>query len=55
LHAACTGDPADDLLDSLRATLPAHLVPRTIAHWNELPLNPNGKIDRRAIAAHFRN
>ncbi|QKG18471.1 cyclic nucleotide binding protein [Actinomadura verrucosospora] len=45
-----TGDAeAGAVLDRLRATLPAHLVPAELVVLDELPLNPNGKIDRRAL------
>jgi non-ribosomal peptide synthetase component F len=56
LHAVYTGEAgSDDLPGALRAMLPPHMVPRTVMHWRELPLNPNGKVDRGAIAARFRN
>ncbi|TXS08184.1 amino acid adenylation domain-containing protein [Streptomyces sp. ms191] len=50
--AACyTGDPVPrrDLLNSLRGTLPIHLVPRRFLHRDTLPLNANGKVDRNAL------
>ncbi|MFH8559489.1 amino acid adenylation domain-containing protein [Streptomyces sp. NPDC017988] len=53
LEAVCTGsgpDP-DDLARALRARLPAYMVPRGIAVFAELPLNDNGKIDRKVLAA----
>jgi amino acid adenylation domain-containing protein len=37
---------AGELLAFLRARLPEHLVPTTITILDELPLNPNGKVDR---------
>jgi amino acid adenylation domain-containing protein len=56
LHAVHTGVAAsDELPAALRASLPPHAVPRTVLHWSELPLNTNGKVDRLAIAARFRN
>ncbi|MFD0904194.1 amino acid adenylation domain-containing protein [Actinomadura sediminis] len=49
-----TGKPAgeldpDALLDVLRGVLPGHLVPADLVVLDELPLNPNGKVDRRAL------
>ncbi|TMR02633.1 amino acid adenylation domain-containing protein [Actinomadura soli] len=40
---------ADDLRDRLRALLPDYLVPAELVVLDELPLNPNGKVDRRAL------
>ncbi|WP_369395549.1 amino acid adenylation domain-containing protein (plasmid) [Streptomyces sp. CG1] len=54
LHAVHTGSAAPDaerLLDALRARLPRHMVPRTVTHWPDLPLGPNGKVDRASIRA----
>lgn len=53
LEAVCAGlnIDADALLAALRLRLPAYMVPREISVFAELPLNANGKIDRRAIAA----
>ena len=49
-----TADPALDpeaVLDHLAARLPDYMVPATIDVLDALPLNPNGKIDRRALPA----
>lgn len=47
----CTGDAAEaDLLAALRDRLPEYMVPRRIMLVESLPLNANGKIDRRALA-----
>jgi amino acid adenylation domain-containing protein len=35
--------------DALRATLPDYMAPQTIIALQQLPLNANGKIDRRAL------
>ncbi len=42
---------AEDLMSFLRATLPDYLVPRAIVTLAALPLNANGKVDRRALPA----
>ncbi|UZJ32683.1 phosphopantetheine-binding protein [Streptomyces endophytica] len=40
----------DALRDRLAAALPAHLVPDELTVVADLPLNPSGKVDRRALA-----
>lgn len=40
---------ADHLRARLRASLPAPMVPRRVHLMPELPLNPNGKVDRAAL------
>jgi D-alanine--poly(phosphoribitol) ligase subunit 1 len=42
--------PPQELLDSLRRTLPSYMVPRRIVQLDELPRNDSGKIDRKALA-----
>ncbi|MFK4099059.1 amino acid adenylation domain-containing protein [Streptomyces sp. NPDC019531] len=42
---------ADDLRARLAATLPAHLVPSAFVEVDAIPLNANGKLDRRALPA----
>jgi len=39
------------LRDQLRATIPAYLVPWAIIVRPDIPLNPNGKVDRTALPA----
>ena len=53
LVARASGDPADaepDLREYLARELPAHMQPKAI-HWRDaLPIGPNGKFDRAALA-----
>ncbi|MFJ2442705.1 amino acid adenylation domain-containing protein [Streptomyces sp. NPDC087658] len=42
---------AAHLREQLTATLPAHLVPAAFVEIDEIPLNANGKLDRRALPA----
>ena len=39
----------DELHEALRRALPPYMVPRRIYQLEALPLNPNGKIDRKAL------
>ncbi|KAF7556526.1 hypothetical protein G7Z17_g1316 [Cylindrodendrum hubeiense] len=40
----------EQLLETLRAQLPSYMVPDIITIVEEMPVNENGKIDRRALA-----
>ena len=35
----------------LGAFLPSYMIPRKIVALDTLPLNPNGKVDKKALAA----
>ncbi|MFC3572157.1 amino acid adenylation domain-containing protein [Streptomyces yaanensis] len=51
LHAAVSGAgcTSDGLYAALGDRLPPYMLPRRIAVLDQLPLNANGKIDRRAV------
>lgn len=52
LHAAYTGDPIDEAdLTRLTEDLPGYMRPRAYHHRDSIPLAPNGKVDRRGLAA----
>ncbi len=42
---------AEAVIAHCRRDLPSYMVPKQIIVWDSLPRNPNGKIDRKAIAA----
>jgi nonribosomal peptide synthetase protein VioF len=52
LHACCAGRPRSDadLRRELEERLPAAMLPATIRLVPSLPLNDNGKVDRRRVA-----
>ena len=53
----CTGASTDanDILSRLREALPAYMVPSRVEIIDAMPLNANGKIDRKALAARLEN
>lgn len=42
--------PAAGLRAALEVALPSYMLPNLIAQLPEIPVNPNGKVDRRALA-----
>ncbi|MDR7008062.1 amino acid adenylation domain-containing protein [Paraburkholderia strydomiana] len=54
LLAFVTHTPVDvsQILHACRQRLPAYAVPQRVIALDAMPLNANGKIDRRALAAH---
>ena len=53
VHTGAEIAPPDFML-WLRKRIPVHMVPRRYLHVPVLPLNPNGKADRRALAERLR-
>jgi amino acid adenylation domain-containing protein len=56
LVAYVVGDPAEtteagEIREALREKLPDYMMPSSIVLLETMPLTPNGKIDRRALAA----
>ncbi|HEX2210446.1 MAG TPA: amino acid adenylation domain-containing protein [Longimicrobium sp.] len=45
------GADAEELRAHLRASLPDYMVPAAFVAMDAIPLNPNGKVDRRALPA----
>jgi D-alanine--poly(phosphoribitol) ligase subunit 1 len=41
--------PATHIKEAMRKTLPSYMTPNRIVELDALPLNPNGKIDRKAL------
>jgi len=46
-----SGVSVSDLRESLRQRLPEYMVPTAFVLMNEMPLTPNGKVDRKALPA----
>lgn len=42
---------AADVLEKLKQVLPSYMLPKRILHFTKLPVNANGKIDRKKLAA----
>lgn len=49
------GQPLDApaILEACRQSLPAYMVPRQIIERDAMPLNPNGKVDRKRLASDY--
>ncbi|WP_244214939.1 phosphopantetheine-binding protein [Amycolatopsis thermalba] len=43
----------DEVREFVRTLLPPHMVPARVVVLDALPLTANGKVDRRAVAAHW--
>jgi len=53
-EASCFDQEA--MLAACRQQLPTYMVPGKVVQWNgSLPRNPNGKIDRKLLVAHFQH
>jgi acyl-CoA synthetase (AMP-forming)/AMP-acid ligase II len=48
---AASGADARGMHQELRRVLPLNMIPQRLVVLDALPLNPNGKVDRRALAA----
>ncbi|WP_433498948.1 amino acid adenylation domain-containing protein [Sphaerimonospora sp. CA-214678] len=50
-HVVAPGVAVESLTEALRRVLPGYMVPSRIVPLDALPMLPNGKVDRRALAA----
>ncbi len=50
LAAAVAGDPVGDLTAAVAELLPHYMIPTRVVVLEAIPLTPNGKVDRRAVA-----
>lgn len=53
IQAAADGATAEAVLEHCRRELPPFMVPHAVRVQTELPRNPNGKIDRRALCSQY--
>ncbi len=51
LVAAIAGDPVGDVSKAVADLLPSYMIPARIELLEQIPLTPNGKLDRRAVVA----
>jgi non-ribosomal peptide synthetase component F len=51
IRLAYQSDTSVDIGDALKTRLPVYMLPTSIAHFETLPLNANGKIDRKTLAS----
>ncbi len=51
LVAAIAGEPVGDVTATVAELLPHYMIPTRTVMLDQIPLTPNGKVDRRAVAA----
>lgn len=42
--------PASEIINDLSRIIPSYMMPKKFHHYKMLPLNPSGKVDRKALA-----